>query len=308
MTVTKGFIHAAATTALDTRKADEGKLVTNAAGTPRLGALTDNPSIVTSDASTAPMRVAVAKCTFATQRAAGDGVAFWTNDGSVFVTITKPGSNSWYVVVWVKHNDSAAGDGTSLPEIGTTTGTAAASPTVPSIPAGALALANVLVPSTATSTQSAGVVITNVYPMTVMRGGIVPLRDSAEQTAFTAADGTMAYRLDIDAHVDRMNGAWGDPRPLIQITGGKNGAAPAGARIIQKVHYVSGVTTAGGLMSFTFPTPFPNSCAALFITSASGTGVAGVLNANTLSASGATIVFPGEATQSISFYFLAIGW
>ena len=92
MTATKGFINGAATTALDTRKADSVQVVTDAAGAPRVGVLGTSQSIVTSDASTAPMRVAVARAGFVTQRSAGDGVAIWTNDGSLFVTVTKPGS------------------------------------------------------------------------------------------------------------------------------------------------------------------------------------------------------------------------
>lgn len=186
MTVTKGFIHTAQTPAIDTRKADELKLVASAAGVARLGVLSDNPSIVTSDASTAPMRVAVAKAGFATQRVAGDGVALWGNDGSIFVTVTKPGSNSWYVTVYAKHNDTAAGDGTSLPEINVVTGAASATPVEAALPSGALKLATILIPSTATSTQSAGVIITNVYPMTVFRGGTVPFRTKAEADAAAA--------------------------------------------------------------------------------------------------------------------------
>lgn len=208
MTATKGLITAAATTALDTRKAYGHLFVNDAADSPRIGVLTEDPSIVTTDASTAPMRVAVAKAGFVTQRSAGDGVAEWTNDGSLFVTVTKPGSNSWYVVIWAKHNDTASGDGTSLPEINVTTGTAAASPSVPSIPAGALELARILIPSTATSTQSAGVVLTNKYPMTALRGGVVQLRDSTEQTAWTPEDGGLAYRQDDDALYLRDGGAW----------------------------------------------------------------------------------------------------
>lgn len=208
MTVTKGFIQGAATTALDTRKAAAAEVVTDASGNPRLGVLGDFPSIVTSDASTAPMRVAVAKAGLVTQRVAGDGVARWTNDGSVFVTVTKPGSNSWYVVVWAKHNDDDNGDANNLPEIGTTTGSAAASPSVPSIPAGATELARVLIPSTATSTQSGGVVITNTYQMTAMSGGVVPVRNGTELAAFSAQDGQLAYQIDIDALVIRRDGAW----------------------------------------------------------------------------------------------------
>lgn len=208
MTTTKGLITEAATTALDTRKADAVTVATSAAGAPRVGVLTDNPSIVTSDASTAPMRVAVAAAGLVTQRSAADGVAIWTNDGSIFVTITKPGSNSHYVVVYAKHNDSVAGDPNSLSTIAVVTGAAAASPSVPAVPSGALELARILVPSTATSSQSAGVVITNTYPMTAMRGGVVPVRNATELAAWIAADGNPAYQIDTDVLYGRVAGAW----------------------------------------------------------------------------------------------------
>jgi hypothetical protein len=187
MTATKGFITGAATTALDTRKADGAKLVTNVDGTTRIGVLGPNPSIVTSDASTAPMRVAVAAAGFATQRAAGDGAAIWTNDGSIFLAVTKPVSNSWYVVIYAKHDDTTAGDGDNLPILTTVTGSAASIPVEPSIPAGATKIATVKIPSSATSTQSAGVVITNVYPMTAFAGGIVPFRTISDLNAWTTA-------------------------------------------------------------------------------------------------------------------------
>jgi hypothetical protein len=208
MTTTKGFITGAATTALDTRKADAAKLAANAAGVPRVGVLTDIPNIVTSNSSTAPMRVAVAKADFATTRGVADGAAVWTNDGSIFVTVTKPVSNSHYVVIYAKHNDAAAGDANSDSIVDVVTGTAAASPTVPAVPTGAQELARVLIPSTATATTSAGVVITNTYPMTAMRGGLVNLRDATEATAWTPAPGASAYRQDLASIVDRIGAAW----------------------------------------------------------------------------------------------------
>jgi hypothetical protein len=208
MTATKGHITLAAATALDDRLADEHQIACNAAGAARVGVLGNNASIVTSDASTAPMRVAVAKAGFATQRSAGDGVAIWGNDGSIFVTITKPGSNSHYVTVYAKHNDAASGDANNSPIIDVVTGTAAASPVEAALPAGALKLATILVPSTATSSQSGGVVITNVYPMTAMRGGVVPLRDATDQTAWTPSNGGLAFRIDTNDLIARMAGGW----------------------------------------------------------------------------------------------------
>jgi hypothetical protein len=143
--------------------------------------------------------------------------------------------------------------------------------------------------------------------MTAMRGGVIPLRSSTEQTAWTPGNGAVAYRQDIDARISRVGGAW-VVEPLEFVTEGKDGAPPAGAQIIHKYHKVSGVTTAGSLMAFTFPTPFPNSCAMVFFTTASGSASATILNSNTLSASGATAVIPSSPSQSVTFYYHAIGW
>lgn len=216
MATTRGFVtgtvpQPAGTTALDTRKADAALLVPDNAATqaPRTGVLTENPSIVTSDASTAPMRVAVAKAGFATSRGVADGVTKWTNDGSVFVTITKPVSNSHYVVVYAKANDAFAGDANSLPVIEVVTGAAAGSPVEPAIPTGAEKLATILVPSTATSSQSAGVVITNVYKMTAMRGGVVPFRTKADLELWTtAAELQLAWIIASKRLAQFVGGLW----------------------------------------------------------------------------------------------------
>jgi hypothetical protein len=223
MTATKGFIHGAATAALDTRKADVHKIVANAAGTPRLGLLTDDPNIVIADASTTPMRVAVKACGIVTQRQAGDGVAIWSNDGSIFVNLSAaPLSNSRIDVIYAKHNDTSHGDANNTPTIGVTEGSAAPSPTKPAIPSGALELATVTIPAGATATTSGGVVIANTYAMTAMRGGSVALRSSAEQTAWAPADGAIAYRLDTDDLLARINGAWeaigGDDTGWVTVT------------------------------------------------------------------------------------------
>lgn len=216
MATIKGFIHAAGTTALDTRKADAFRLVADddASTTPRVGVLTDNPSIVTANGSTAPMRVAVARAGFATSRSVADGIVLWGNDGTVYVTITAPVTNSHIVVIYAKHNDEAAGDADSLPVLEAITGVAGTDPTEPVLPAGALKLATVRVPSTATASTSEGVIITNTYPMTAWRGGVVPLRDQEDQDGWTPRDGNLAVRLDTGASLRRSGGVWAPVRVL----------------------------------------------------------------------------------------------
>lgn len=216
MATTKAFVtgtvlQPAGTTALDTRKADAALLVPDNSATqaPRTGVLTENPSIVTTDASTAPMRVAVAKAGFATSRGVADGVNKWTNDGSVFVTVTKPVSNSHIVVIYAKAYDAFAGDANSLPVIETVTGAAAGSPVKPALPTGAEELATLLVPSTATSTQSAGVVLTNTYKMTAMRGGVVPFRTKTDLDLWnTAAELQLAFVIASKRLAQFIGGAW----------------------------------------------------------------------------------------------------
>jgi hypothetical protein len=209
MALSKGFVTTAATTARDTRLIEAGKYVQRANnGGARSGVLGPVPTIVT---STSAMRVAIARADFVISRSPADGAVAFSNDGTVNLDIpgAAPTANSRYVAIWVKHNDTEQGDPDSLPYFGFTLGDADPSPAVPSVPAGAMLLATVLVPSTATATNSSGVVISNVYQMTATRGGTIPYRTPGERTADTTnINGDDALDISTGTRYIRKGGAW----------------------------------------------------------------------------------------------------
>lgn len=208
MTLTRSFIRGAAMTPLDARLFNMAELVCNADGTPRAGVLGQaNPSIVS---ATATMNVAIAAAEFATSKGKADGVAVFTNDGTVNVLIgAAPASNSRIDVIWVKHNDTETGDANSLPTFGVTAGAAAASPTKPAIPTGALELATLLIYSGTTATNGGANTLTNTYAMTAQRGGVVPFRTKTDLDAWTTAIvGQEAVTLDTGEKWIRSGGSW----------------------------------------------------------------------------------------------------
>lgn len=217
MTLTRGFIRNAVTTPLDARLMDMARVVQNTDGSPRVGVL----GVVTGALLTAlaTMNVSIAAAPFVTSKGKADGVAIFTNDGTVNVPITAaPASNSRIDVIWVRHQDNTTGDGASTPIFGVTAGAAAASPTKPAIPTGALELGTLRVYAGTTAANGGSNTLTETYQMTAMQGGVVPFRNTTERDAWTTApNGTYGFMLDSGAEVMRRGGAW-VPTPRI-VTG-----------------------------------------------------------------------------------------
>lgn len=96
--------------------------------------------------------------------------------------------------------------------------------------------------------------------------------------------------------------------PKMEIVGGKAGAMPAGAMPIIKVDNVALTTSGSGTGSFTFDSAFPTACASLFVITTGGTAVAASVNLNTISASGATLIWSGVNNTPVTFNYVAFGW
>lgn len=206
MTLTKTFPtdRAAGLPVADTRLINAGLIECNTAGVPRVGILPAHYNALVT--GTAGMAYSVAAFNAVTSRS-GNGVEFVANDGAVSVATTAaPGANSRIDVIWVRSLFTTYADGSSDPVFGVTQGTAAASPSKPSIPAGALELATAVVLSTTTQTSTA--VITQTHPYTAMEGGAVALRSQAEIDAWAPADGSRAFRIDTGVEFTRRGGAW----------------------------------------------------------------------------------------------------
>jgi hypothetical protein len=189
MALTRGFIRNAPTTPLDARLMDMAKVYADKLGNPRAGvlghldSLTGATALVTTQAT---MHLAVAAAEFVVTKGKADGVTILTNDGTVLVPITAaPVSNSRIDVLWVKHNDNTTGDADSLPVFGVTAGAAAASPTKPAIPTGALELATLRVYSGTTATNGGSNSLTMTYQWTTLRGGRLRVNTVADRDALT---------------------------------------------------------------------------------------------------------------------------
>lgn len=206
MTLTRTFPtdRAAGLPLADTRLLVAAMVESDTTGKPRAGVLPShyNPLVT----GTTGMAYQVATFAAVTVRA-GMGAELVANDGAVSVATTAaPGANSRIDVIWVRSLFTTTGDSGTDPVFGVTQGTAAASPSKPSIPAGALELATAVVLSTTTQTSTA--VITQTYPYTAAEGGVVCVRNSTELTEWTPADGAHAYRIDNKGLYERVSGAW----------------------------------------------------------------------------------------------------
>jgi hypothetical protein len=189
VTIRKGLpAKLALTDADDTRYLFSGLVVCNVDGSPRGGVLSPvNVNLVTSSAT---MNVSVARFQGAAVR--DGGVILLANDGAANVLLdAAPGANSRIDVIYSKQNDAS---GTvTVPDANNTAlltfvkGTAGAVPVKPTLPVGALELATVLIPSGATATNSAGVVITQTAAFTAAAGATVSFRTKVALDLFTTA-------------------------------------------------------------------------------------------------------------------------
>ena len=141
------------------------------------------------------------------------GALFIANDGTTSSPLlaTAPATNARIDVIYFKQNEAASpyADVDDSPVFGVVTGVASGDPQVPALTiAGAEPLGTVYIPSTATATNSSGVVITQTFQYTVVSGGLVMFRSKTEMDAFAAVEGQSAYRLDTKGVEFRRAGAW----------------------------------------------------------------------------------------------------
>lgn len=141
------------------------------------------------------------------------GALLIQNDGDVKVPLpAAPSANSRIDVVYVKQNEkrSPMSDQSDDPSFGVAKGTAAATPVAPGIPAGALALAQVLLPAGVSNTSAAGVVIEQMYIGAAMKGDMLRVQNSAQRDALTpiVPEGTLLHNVATDCDYVRKDGEW----------------------------------------------------------------------------------------------------
>lgn len=206
MTLTRSFPtqNPAGLPITDNRRVFAGLVARNSDGTPRAGVLPAHANpLVTGRAS---MGYDVAPFVAATSRI-NTGIELVANDAVTTVpTTAAPAANSRIDVIWVRSQFVQHVDANNDVVFGVTQGTAAAVPTKPTIPVGALELATATILSTTTTTAT--VVITQTHPYTAAQGGVVWLRNQPEQDAYTPANGALGFRLDTGATLLRVAGAW----------------------------------------------------------------------------------------------------
>lgn len=163
------------TTPKGARLAQAGLIQWNSTtGAPAEGVFADDMTAVV--AGKANMSYDVRAFVGTNRLSASVGPVVFANDAVVnVVTTAAPGSNSRHDVIWVRQHLVASDGGADtdvILEFGVTQGTVAASPTVPAVPTGALALGRFQV--TASVTATSGLTYTRIHEWIAARGGIVP--------------------------------------------------------------------------------------------------------------------------------------
>lgn len=151
------------------------------------------------------------------------GALLIQNDGNVKVPLSAaPSANSRIDVVYVKQNEtrSPMSDGSNVPEFGVVNGVTAATPVAPSVPDGALALAQVLLPAGVSNTAAAGVVITQTYIGAAMKGDMLRVQTSAQRDAMTMVpEGTLLHNVADDCDYLRTpSGKWAKIRDTLSLS------------------------------------------------------------------------------------------
>ncbi|WP_343004761.1 hypothetical protein, partial [Bifidobacterium longum] len=138
------------------------------------------------------------------------GPVWLSNDGTISVKhAAAPSANSRIDLICIKQNETAspASDPTDGPEAIIVTGTPAVDPVTPATPEGALALARVAIPSTATSMTSTGVIYEQMYPFTASAGADLLFRSETEKDAWTPWEGQKCRLLDGNEY-QAKSGVW----------------------------------------------------------------------------------------------------
>lgn len=155
------------------------------------------------------------------------GALLIQNDGDVKVPLSAaPSANSRIDVVYVKQHETRPpmSDDSDFPVFGVVKGTAAATPVAPSVPAGALALAQVLLPAGVSNTAAGGVVITQTYIGAALKGDMLRVWTSAQRDALThVPEGTVLHNVADGCDYVRKGDKWcGWNMPQCDIHLGKN--------------------------------------------------------------------------------------
>jgi hypothetical protein len=210
------------TTAVQARQALSGMLYRPDALTARSGIMyggANTSLFVAGTATTGTMTVTITSGSCVITRSAANGSYVLTNPSTATIDVAA-WSGARTDLVYIQHQDYAI-DGTSNAIIGISTGSTGTPTTAPSTPTGAIALAEIYMPSTITATNNASVVITQKAPFTAMAGGVVPVRTTTERDALTWKAGDVCYSIADNIHYRYTGSAWTTfGQPSTVLTGG----------------------------------------------------------------------------------------
>lgn len=261
------------------------------------------------------------------------GSALISNDGTVsnaWTILAAPGSGSRIDRLCIRARDTTQGDSatgaptdgpgglprTGLPEFLTVNGTPATTPVAPALPSGYEEIAQVTTPSGAAS--AAGSTIVNTYAFAQMVGGVIYVRNATEMNALTGmilgdncyriSDGkTYEYRT---TAIGAPSNGWYEATPLQSLRRMGDNSLVTNVAPIIKTGRASGTTSGTGVLSYTFPEPFPNGCVAVnlqvYQTRAGDPALLG--GGTSMSATGFDTFWPGLASASVAIPFIAIGY
>ena len=228
------------------------------------------------------------------------GPILLTNDATANLpsVLVSPGAGNNFYVVYAKQNESTAPgtDVNNLRVFGAALSTVSFAAARALMPAGALELATVQMPTGKTATNQAGVTITQTFQYTSTTGGPVAVRNSTELAAWTPADGNLAYQIDTKVIYSREGGQW----------------VPADGNV-EKVYaaYSSGSVTAGTVVHTKTWAAVPydtviEADVAGSINNGSGTGVS--VNYTLAGSTGAGVVVTQPAVTATQYIGTAGAW
>lgn len=182
-----------------------GLVVKNSSGVPRAGVLPRHTNALVT--ARPDMRVNVLPMELVHAK---EGARFAALTETIDVAIPNPPSaNTQYNIVAYVGTDQKLTGTVSTSDFVVVPGTPSATPSDPALPDAAIPIARVAVPSTATATNSAGVVITPLHPFTAAAGSTVLFRTKADLDAWTgAAQAQKAYVTATNLDYVRVGGSW----------------------------------------------------------------------------------------------------
>lgn len=182
-----------------------GLIARDADGIPRAGILPSRPAL---GAAGTGWDIVIRP--FVACRVSGRRIMLGGSDENSSVTLPgAPAANARLDVVYTRPAD--VGNGEQVEAVGLAIGTAAAVPTKPALPEGAIEILTAR--TQAGQSSAAQATLTHTFPYTCAAGGTLIVRTIAERNAWAAHDGSRVYCLADQTEYVRRDDTWGRAVP-----------------------------------------------------------------------------------------------